>query len=87
MATIALNGDQPPADLVAEITQHGLQASVIRTLCSFCILLVALLDHAPASAASALDSPTETTLAAFRRVDCMDDERYRYHKDIIRAPS
>ena len=29
----------------------------------------------------------ETTLAAFRRVDCMDEERFNYHKDIIRSLS
>jgi hypothetical protein len=61
---------------------------VIRIFCSFCIfLLAAVIDQAPARGASALDSPTETTLAAFRQVDCMDDQRYRYHKDVIRALS
>ena len=55
-----------------------------RIFCSFCIfLIVAGIDKAPAQGASALDSPLEITLAVFRGVDCMDDERYRYYKDII----
>lgn len=59
-----------------------------RIFCSFCIfLIVAGIDKAPAQGASALDSPLEITLAAFRGVDCMDDERYRYYKDIIRSLS
>ena len=59
-----------------------------RIFCSFCILLIlAGIDTAPARGASALDSPLEITLAAFRQVDCMDEVRYNYHKDIIRSLS
>lgn len=38
-----------------------------------------------AEAASVLDNPLEITQEAFRRVDCMDDERFTYHKDVIRS--
>ncbi|MGI9537594.1 MAG: hypothetical protein ACR2PB_11010 [Desulfocapsaceae bacterium] len=59
-----------------------------RIFCSFCIFLIlAGINRAPAWGANALESPLEITLAAFRGVDCMDDERYRYHKDIIRSLS
>jgi hypothetical protein len=34
-----------------------------------------------------IDSPLEATQAAFRQVPCMQENRYRYHKDTIRALS
>ncbi|MBT8330237.1 MAG: hypothetical protein KJN87_11065 [Desulfofustis sp.] len=57
-----------------------------RLFCSLSILL-ALLIHSPVKGSSALDSPAQTTLAAFRQVDCMDDNRYNYYKEIIAALS
>jgi len=39
------------------------------------------------AASGVVDNPLETTRYAFRTVDCMDKERYDYHKDTIRALS
>ena len=33
------------------------------------------------------NSPVETTLAYFRQVPCLEEEQYRYYKDVIRALS
>ena len=40
-----------------------------------------------AAASSIIDSPLEITRTAFRAVDCMDEKRYQYHQDTIRALS
>lgn len=39
------------------------------------------------SASSVIDNPLEITQTAFHRVNCMDEKRYAYHKDTIRALS
>ncbi len=50
------------------------------------LLLLCLFVSKPltAPAAGVIDNPLEITLAAFRQVACMDDERYNHYKDIIR---
>ena len=88
MATIAINRIAFVNRPCLRTTLNGLLTSVMRIFCSFCIFLaLAGFNQASARGASALDSPLEITLAAFRQVSCMDDRRYNYHKDVIRSLS
>ncbi len=61
---------------------------MIRTIFSLCFL-VALAGSRPSigHTASVLESPLEITMAAFRQVDCMDETRYNYYREIIKSLS
>ncbi len=56
---------------------------LFRSLC----FLAALAGCVPSftSAANVLESPVEITKGAFRQVDCMDERRYDYYKEIIKS--
>jgi len=58
---------------------------LIRSLC----FLGVLFGFTPSfiSAANVLESPMEITLGAFRQVECMDEGRYDYYKEIITSLS
>jgi len=54
---------------------------------SFLLLILVWGGPSTAGESSIIDSPLEITQAAFRQVSCMDENRYRFHKDTIRALS
>lgn len=61
---------------------------MIRILLSFCLIFGLTGSNFGGSVkASVLDNPLEITETAFRRVACMDDQRFNYHKDVIRSLS
>ena len=54
---------------------------------SFLLLLAVLTSPVCGAGSSAVDSPLEITQAAFRQAGCMEQARYDFHKDTIRALS
>lgn len=60
----------------------------MRLFCSLCFF-AALAGFIPSfsSAANVLESPVAITMGAFRQVDCMDEHRYGYYKEIIKSLS
>ena len=53
----------------------------------FLLLLAVLTSPVCGIGSSAVDSPLEITQAAFRQAGCMEQARYDFHKDTIRALS
>ncbi|MGA7280054.1 MAG: hypothetical protein WBW79_19115 [Desulfocapsaceae bacterium] len=62
-------------------------SNIGRYLLSFLLLLAVLSSTVCGAGSSAVDSPLEITQAAFRQAGCMEQARYDFHKDTIRALS
>jgi len=61
---------------------------VIRPYCFvFIVFVLSICCPRHIAASDVINNPLEITMTAFRSVDCMDDKRYAYHKDTIRALS